>query len=100
MINQSPNRQVWIDTETGKQVPPPGEYVDPLTDSMRDALTTGVKIVDKGFDNPISNEMTKAAPVIPITDLWTLGYNAYSLAHGFYMNYIKPYVINPLFLKE
>jgi hypothetical protein len=92
LINQSANRQVWADTQTGKQVPAPGEYVDPLTDSMRDALSTAAKAVDKFFDNPYSNEGTKAAPMLPITNLHTLLYDAYAAAQMFYKQYLQPYV--------
>lgn len=42
LINQSANRQVWIDTQTGKQVPAPGKYVDPLTEYANNFINDAV----------------------------------------------------------
>jgi hypothetical protein len=91
LVNQSANRQVWIDTKTGKVVPAIGEYVDPLTDYMRDALSAGATIVDRSFDNPLSNELAKTPPS-PTTGPVKLIYDAYFLVQGFYREYMQPYV--------
>jgi hypothetical protein len=70
----------------------PDTYTDPFTAFLEDALSKGAMAVDKFFDNPCSNEATKAAPILPITDWTTFSYDVYALAQGFYKVFLQPYV--------
>jgi len=81
------------DTETGRNtIGFPDAYTDPFTALLEDAVSKGAMAVDKFFDNPCSNEVTKAAPMLPITDWTTFSYDAYALAQGFYKEFFQPYV--------
>ena len=90
-----------IDPKTGTLVYP-GTYEDPFSRLIGDTLSTGAKIVDKFFDNPISNEATKVAPLPPTgtaVDPAIIGYNFYSFVHDLYPKYIRPWLIEPLIRK-
>jgi RHS repeat-associated protein len=89
-----PNGQpvpIVYDTETDR-FGFPDTYTDPFTAFLEDALSKGAMAVDKFFDNPCSNEATKAAPILPITDWTTFSYDVYALAQGFYKVFLQPYV--------
>jgi len=91
MINQSPNQEVWVDTETGKVVPYPGAKPD---DTFRQ-IGIEQKQFEKAANLAVSaaDEVNKALPIMPQTRVWHFVVNA---AGWIKSTVFDPY-IRPLF---
>jgi len=87
MINQSANRQFWIDTQTGQQVPTIGAKPD---DTFKQ-LALDQKNVEAvaEFLLKLEHELGGAAP-LPTTGIGTFLFNLYYGVKGLWNQYVGP----------